>query len=77
LIVEPDDGSEQVVELRPQSPRRGEEVVRAASPLVRTEIREDLGRPLWALMAFGLWHDAWASAPCRRPVESPILQEAA
>ena len=25
--------------------------------------REDLGRPLWALIAFGLWHDAWAAAP--------------
>jgi asparagine synthase (glutamine-hydrolysing) len=25
--------------------------------------REDLGRPLWALIAFGLWHDAHAAAP--------------
>ena len=25
--------------------------------------REDLGRPLWALIAFGLWHDAWAVGP--------------
>ncbi|MDA0174120.1 asparagine synthase (glutamine-hydrolyzing) [Solirubrobacter taibaiensis] len=39
--------------------------------------REDLGRPLWALMAFGLWHDAWATAPRLQPVASPILQEAA
>jgi hypothetical protein len=39
--------------------------------------REDLGRPLWALIAFGLWHDAWATAPRLQPVASPILQEAA
>ena len=40
--------------------------------------REDLGRPLWALIAFGLWHDAWATAPPPlQPVASPILQEAA
>ena len=40
--------------------------------------REDLGRPLWALIAFGLWHDAWASAPPPR-LEAPatILQAAA
>src|SRR6188508_636378 len=40
----PADGSEHVGELRPQSPRRGEEVVGASTPLVRTELREDLGR---------------------------------
>ena len=42
------------------------------------ERREDLGRPLWALIAFGLWHDAWASAPPPR-LEAPatILQAAA
>ena len=40
--------------------------------------REDLGRPLWALIAFGLWHDAWAAAPPPR-LEAPatILQAAA
>ena len=35
------------------------------------ERREDLGRPLWALIAFGLWHDAWASAPPPRPARRP------
>ncbi|MBE2315357.1 asparagine synthase (glutamine-hydrolyzing) [Solirubrobacter sp. CPCC 204708] len=41
--------------------------------------REDLGRSLWALIAFGLWHDAWAAAPPvhLHPVEPLILQEAA
>jgi asparagine synthase (glutamine-hydrolysing) len=29
--------------------------------------REDLSRPLWALIAFGLWHDAHASAPAAAP----------
>ena len=33
--------------------------------------REDLGRPLWALIAFGLWHDAWATAPV--PVHEPAF----
>jgi asparagine synthase (glutamine-hydrolysing) len=27
--------------------------------------REDLSRPLWALIAFGLWHDAHVAAPAR------------
>lgn len=41
--------------------------------------REDLGRPLWALIAFGLWHDAWATAPPSRlpHAEPTLLQEAA
>jgi asparagine synthase (glutamine-hydrolysing) len=28
--------------------------------------REDASRPLWALIAFGLWHDAHATAPAAR-----------
>ena len=39
--------------------------------------REDLGRPLWALIAFGLWHDAWAGAPARLQTPEPILRAAA
>jgi asparagine synthase (glutamine-hydrolysing) len=38
--------------------------------------REDLGRPLWALIAFGLWHDAWA-APVALPAPDPALLRAA
>ena len=38
--------------------------------------REDLGRPLWALIAFGLWHDAWATAPPVAVSEPAILRAA-
>ena len=30
--------------------------------------REDVSRPLWALIAFGLWHDAHVTAAVPRPV---------
>ena len=33
--------------------------------------REDLSRPLWALLAFTLWHDAWSTAPV--PVPRPAI----
>jgi asparagine synthase (glutamine-hydrolysing) len=39
--------------------------------------REDLGRPLWALIAFGLWHDAWATAPAAVPEPEPAVLKAA
>jgi asparagine synthase (glutamine-hydrolysing) len=39
--------------------------------------REDLGRSLWALIAFGLWHDAWATAPPARLQDVELLPEAA
>ncbi|HEX6023175.1 MAG TPA: asparagine synthase (glutamine-hydrolyzing) [Solirubrobacter sp.] len=39
--------------------------------------REDLGRTLWALIAFGLWHDAWAAAPAAAPEPEPEILKAA
>jgi asparagine synthase (glutamine-hydrolysing) len=32
--------------------------------------REDLSRPLWALIAFGLWHDAHAGGPAAAPLSA-------
>lgn len=35
--------------------------------------REDLSRPLWALIAFGLWQDAHAAAPAAAPLAADAL----
>lgn len=37
---------------------------------------EDLGRPLWALMAFTLWHDTWVGGGACRPPEATVLSPA-
>jgi hypothetical protein len=34
--------------------------------------RDDLSRPLWALIAFGLWHDAHVAEPLARPLRDAV-----